>query len=119
MLHLAQGAAVCLLHQTRTGSCRHRLQAWKGLLNLSGSTHVRAVYCLWHYPHQFYRIVGLVELVAALFLIVSETRVWSIAAAGIIMFVTVVTLLHHRQYLWSLLAILLLVSLIPASLVRA
>jgi hypothetical protein len=33
-----------------------------------------------------------------------------------ITFVVIVTLLHHRQYLWSLPAMLLLVSLVPASL---
>ena len=92
--------------------------ALTGLINLSGSTHMRAVYRLWHYPHHFYRVVGVVELMAALFLVVPETRVWGIAAGGMITFVVVVTLLHHRQYLWSLPAMLLLVSLIPASLAR-
>jgi hypothetical protein len=56
---------------------------------------------------------------AALFLIVPETRIWGIAAGGMIAFITVVTLLHHRQYLWSLPAMLLLMSLVPASLARA
>ena len=90
-----------------------------GVVNLSGSTHVRAVYRLWHYPHHFYRIVGIAELMAALFLIVPETRVWGIAAGGVIIFIVIVTLLHHRQYLWSLPAMLLLVSLVPASLARS
>jgi len=92
--------------------------ALTGLINLSGSTYMRAVYRLWHYPHHFYRIVGGAELMVALFLVVPETRVWGIAAGGMITFVVVVTLLHHRQYLWSLPAMLLLVSLIPASLAR-
>jgi DoxX-like family len=87
-----------------------------GLINLSGSTQVRAAYRFWHYPHHFYRIVGAAELLAALFLIVPETRIWGIAAGGIISFVAIVTLLHHRQYLWSLPAMLLLVGLVPASL---
>jgi hypothetical protein len=90
-----------------------------GLINLSGGAYVRAVYRLWHYPHHFYRIVGLVELMATLFLAVPQTRVWGIAAGGMIAFIAVVTLLHHRQYLWSLSAMLLLVSLVPASLARA
>src|SRR5271154_6809750 len=79
-----------------------------GLVNLSGSTAVRAAYRLWRYPHHFYQIVGIGELMAALFLIVPETRIWGIAAGGIITFVAIVTLLHHRQYLWSLPALLLL-----------
>jgi hypothetical protein len=90
--------------------------ALAGLINLGGSTHMRAVYRLWHYSHHFYRIVGVAQLTVALFLIVPETRVWGIAAGGMITFVVIVTLLHHRQYLWSLPAMLLLVSLVPASL---
>jgi hypothetical protein len=93
--------------------------ALTGLMNLSAGTHMRAVYRLWHYPHHFYRAVGVAELMAALFLIVPETRVWGIAAGGMITFVVIVTLLHHRQYLWSLPAMLLLVSLVPASLARS
>jgi DoxX-like family len=90
-----------------------------GLINLSGIASVRAAYRLWHYPHHFYRIVGAAELMAALFLIVPETRIWGIAAGGIITFVAIVTLLHHHQYLWSLAAMLLLVGLVPASLAHA
>jgi len=90
-----------------------------GLINLSGGAHVRAVYRLWHYPHHFYRIVGLVELMAVLFLVMPQTRVWGVAVAGMIAFIAVVTLLHHRQYLWSLPAMLLLVGLVPASLAHA
>lgn len=93
--------------------------ALAGLVNLSGTTHFRAIYRLWHYPHNFYRIVGLAQLMAAVFLIVPETRVWGIAASGMIIFVTTVTLLHHRQYLWSLPAMLLLMTLIPASLAHS
>ena len=89
-----------------------------GLVSLGGITHLRAVYRLWHYPDNFYRVVGLAQLMAALFLIVPETRIWGITAGGMIVFVTTVTLLHPRQYLWSLPAILLLVALIPASLAR-
>ena len=89
-----------------------------GLVNLGGTRHLLAVYRLWHYPDNFYRIVGLAQLLAALFLIVPETRIWGIAAGGMIVFVAIVTLLHHRQYLWSLPAMLLLAALIPASLAR-
>jgi DoxX-like family len=93
--------------------------ALAGLVNLSGSTRLRVVHRLWHYPHNFYRIVGLAQLMAALFLIVPETRIWGIVAGGTIIFVVTVTLLHHRQYLWSLPVMLLLVSLVPASLARS
>ncbi len=93
--------------------------ALAGLINLSGSTHLRVVYRLWRYPRNFYRIVGLGQLMAALFLIVPETRIWGIAASAMITFVATVTLLHHRQYLWSLPAMLLLVSLVPVSLAHS
>jgi hypothetical protein len=92
--------------------------ALAGLIHLSGSVHFRAIYRLWHYPHHFYRVVGAAEVMAALFLIVPETRIWGIVAGGTISLIATVTLLHHRQYLWSLPAMLLLVSLIPASLAR-
>jgi hypothetical protein len=89
-----------------------------GLINLGGSTHMRAVYRLRRYPRHFYRIVGIAQLMAAIFLIVPETRIWGIAAGGMITFIVIVTLLHHRQYLWAVPAMLLLVSLVPASLAR-
>ena len=90
-----------------------------GLINLSGSAPLRVVYRLWHYPHNFSRIVGLAQLMAALFLIVPETRMWGIAVSGMITFVTAVTLLHHRKYLWSLPVMLVLVSLVPASMAHS
>lgn len=90
-----------------------------GLISLSGITRLRAVYHLWHYPDNFYRIAGLAQLTAALFLTVPETRVWGIAASGMIIFVTTVTLLHHRQYFWSVPAIILLMTLIPASMAHS
>ena len=93
--------------------------ALAGLVSLSGSTHLRAVYRLWHYPRNFYRIVGSIELMAALFLVVPETRVWGIAAGGMIALITAVTLLHRRKYIGSLPAVLLLVSLVPASLAHS
>jgi len=93
--------------------------ALAGVINLSGSMHFRAVYRFWQYPHNFYRIVGLTELLAALFLIVPETRIWGIASSGLIAGIMTMTLLHHRKYLWSLPAMLLLVALVPASLAHS
>ena len=93
--------------------------AFAGLINLSGCPPFRAIYRLWHYPHNFYRVIGLTQLMAALFLIVPETRIWGIAASGMITFIATVTLLHHRKYLWSLPVMLMLVSLVPASLAHS
>ena len=93
--------------------------ALAGLISFSGGKHFRTVFRLWQYPHNFYLIVGLTELMAALFLIVPETRIWGVATGGMIGVITTMTLLHHRKYLWSLPAVLLLVTLIPASLAHS
>ena|SRR5579863_9626197 len=93
--------------------------ALAGVINLSGSMHFWAVYRFWKYPHNFYRIVGLTELLVALFLIVPETRIWGITSSGLIAGIMTMTLLHHRKYLWSLPAMLLLVALVPASLAHS
>ena len=89
-----------------------------GFVNLYGSKHVQAVYRLWHFPHHWFRVIGLVELMVVILLVMPQTRIWGIFGGGMLAFATVATLLYQRQYLWSLLAILLLVSLVPASLAR-
>jgi hypothetical protein len=86
-----------------------------GLINLSGSPVVRAAYRAWDYPTNFYRLVGMVELMVALFLALQETRIWGVILGGFIAFFSVVTLLKNRRYAWSLPAILLLVALVPVS----
>jgi hypothetical protein len=91
------------------------LFALAGIINLSGHAQVRMIYRFWHYPRGFYRIVGVVELLTALFLIAPELRIWGVALAAPIAFFSVVTLLNHRQYLWSLPGMLLLMALVPAS----
>lgn len=91
------------------------LFAIAALVNLTGSDVVRAAYRFWHYPKRFYRVVGLIELMAALFLAVPQLRVWGVILGGIIAFFAVVTLLNHRQYAMSVTGMLLLVSLVPAA----
>jgi len=86
-----------------------------GLINLSGSPVVRAAYRAWDYPANFYRVVGSIELMVALFLALPETRIWGVILGGFIAFFSVVTLLKNRRYAWSLPAILLLVALVPVS----
>ena len=89
-----------------------------GIVNLCGGTYVQAAHRLWRYPPNFYRVIGVMELMTALFLMLPQTRIWGIAASGIVIFGSIVTLLNHRQYLWSLLGLLLLVALVPVSLAR-
>jgi DoxX-like family len=88
--------------------------AW--IVNLTAADRVRAAYRFWHYPKRFYRTVGVLELMAALFLAMPLLRPWGIILAGFIAFFAVVTLLNHRQYAWSLPGMLLLVSLVPTAL---
>jgi hypothetical protein len=106
-------------HRASGGGRAERYIRLGGLIQLSRSTHLRPVYRLWHYPHHFYRIVGVAEVIVALFLIVPETRIWGVVAGGVISFIATVTLLHHRQYFWSLPAMLLPVCLVPASLAHS
>jgi DoxX-like family len=86
-----------------------------GFVNLGGSPVVRATYRAWDYPANFYRVVGVVELMVALFLALPETRIWGLILGGFIAFFSVVTLLKNRHYAWALPAIVLLAALVPAS----
>lgn len=86
-----------------------------GLANLSGSPVVRAAYRAWDYPANFYRVVGMIELMVALFLFLPQTRIWGVILGGVIAFFSVVTLLKHNRYAWSLPGMLLLAALVPAS----
>ncbi|HEX4272304.1 MAG TPA: DoxX family protein [Rhizomicrobium sp.] len=87
------------------------------LVNLTGSSVVRAAYRAWDYAYapNFYRVVGVIELLAALFLALPQTRIWGVILGGGIAFFSVVALLKHGRYAWSLPAMLLLAALVPAT----
>ena len=84
------------------------------VLNLAAPGFVRRVYQRWDYPRGFYYVVGLAQGLTALFLAVPETRIWGGILGAMILFVTVVSLLNHRKYLYAVPAILLMVALAPA-----
>lgn len=86
-----------------------------GLVNLSGSPVMRNAYRAWDYPANFYRLVGVFELLAALFLALPETRIWGVILGGFITFYSVVTLLKNRHYVLSVPAMLLLAALAPVT----
>ncbi|SRR5258706_1337710 len=89
-------------------------------VQLAGPPFVQRAYRRWDFPPKFYRVVGLVELLIALFLAIPQTRIWGVTLAAIVTFNAVVALLNHRQYFWSVPGILLmalLVSLVPAAIV--
>jgi len=89
-----------------------------GLVNLSGSPVVRAAYRAWDYPTNFYRVVGSIELIVALFLALPQTRIWGVILGGFIAFFSVVTLLKHHLYAWSVPVMLLLAALVPVTFAR-
>jgi hypothetical protein len=50
----------------------------------------------------------------ALFLSLPQTRIWGGVLGAMVLFITVVSLLNHRKYLYAVPAILLMVALAPA-----
>ena len=67
------------------------------------------------YQHsQFARTAGLVQGLAALFLVMPQLRVWGVILGAMILFALVVSLLNHRRYWYALPAILCMVALVPA-----
>jgi hypothetical protein len=87
--------------------------ALAALVNLAGPRILLEAYARWGYPRGFHRITGAVEMAAAVFLAMPQTRIWGVAVAGVVLFVAVVTLLNHRQYLYALPGIVLLAALPP------
>jgi hypothetical protein len=86
------------------------------IVHLAGPGFVRRAYERWEFPPKFYRVTGLTELLVAVFLADPPTRLWGIALGGFVTFMAEITLLSHRQYIWSVPGILLMVALVPATL---
>ena len=92
------------------------LLAIAGAIQLAGPAFVQRAYERWEMPRKFYRVTGALELIAALFLVNAETRVWGVVLGAIVTFGAVFTLLKSEQYVWSVPGILLLMAFVPASL---
>jgi len=90
--------------------------ALSALVHLAGPRFIREAYDRWDFPPKFYRVTGIIELLAAAFLANPITRIWGVALAALTMFVAVVTLLSNRQYAYTVPGIIVMVALIPASL---
>ncbi|HUO03222.1 MAG TPA: DoxX family protein [Rhizomicrobium sp.] len=86
-----------------------------GLANLIGGPLVRRIFNQWHYHGQFHRVIGALEILSVVFLVFPGTRILGLVMAGIIGFFSVVTLLNHRQYGWSVPAMLLFAAIVPAA----
>ena len=84
------------------------------LLNLAAPGFVRRIYQRWAFARGFYYVVGAAQALTALFLAMPQTRVWGGILGAMILFVTVVSLLNHRKYLYAVPAILAIIALAPA-----
>jgi hypothetical protein len=69
-----------------------------GVANLAGLRILREIYAEWDLPEIFYHSVGLLQILAAVFLLSPDMRVYGIAIAGPIMFGGVVMLLNQERY---------------------
>jgi hypothetical protein len=90
--------------------------AISAVIHLAGPRFIRDAYSRWNFPPKFYRVTGIVELLAAAFLANPITRIWGVTLAALTMFVAVVTLLNNKQYAYTVPGIVVMVALIPASL---
>jgi hypothetical protein len=95
-------------------------QILAALFGLSAVTHlaapgfVRRVYQRWAFARGFYYVVGAAQALTALFLALHQTRIWGGILGAMILFVTVVSLLNRRKYLYALPAILAMIAIAPA-----
>jgi hypothetical protein len=86
------------------------------IIDLMGWRYIRAHFRGWRHPRQFYRVMGVLQLIASLFLAVHQLRLWGIILAAFLTFFWVVALLNHRQWTWAAAGMLLMTALVPASL---
>ena len=84
------------------------------VLHLAAPGFVRRVYERWAFARGFYYVVGAAQAMAALFLALHQTRIWGGILGAMILFVTVVSLLNRRKYLYALPAILAMIAIAPA-----
>ena len=68
-----------------------------GAAHIIGPRALRAVYRRWQFARSFRYVLGVVQLLAALFLAVPQTRLWGGALAATILFTAVVSLLNHGR----------------------
>ena len=87
-----------------------------GTVQLAGPQFVRDAYRRWDYPQRLRLVTGALDIVAAVMLVLPSLRGWGIALCALLTFGSVVILLSHRQYLYALPALGLMLALIPATL---
>jgi hypothetical protein len=87
-----------------------------GLLHMAGPGFLRLAYRGWGFPSNAHRVIGVLEILAALFLSNPVTRIWGVILAGFIIFFGTVALLNHGKYIYSVPGLILMLALVPASL---
>ena len=87
-----------------------------GLLHMAGPAFVRGAYRNWGFHSNAHRVVGVLQILTALFLSNPVTRIWGVILAGFIIFFATVALLNRGKYAYSVPGLLLMLALVPASL---
>ena len=85
-------------------------------VHLAGFRFVREAYVRWQYPNGFREVTGTLLALAAIFLSLPITRFFGLVLAAIVMFLSAITLINHRQYTFAAPIVALLFALVPASL---
>jgi hypothetical protein len=91
------------------------LFAASALVHFTAPRPLRDAYRRWNYPRGFPVVTGILEIATAALLASPDLRLWGVALGGIILFFATVTLLHHRQYLWAVPSIAMMLALAPAA----
>ena len=85
-------------------------------VHLVGFRFVREAYARWEYPNGFREVTGTLLALAAIFLSLPVTRFAGLALAAVVMFLSAITLINHRQYTFAAPIVALLFALVPATL---
>lgn len=88
-------------------------------VHLLGFKFVREAYARWQYPNGFREVTGTLLALAAVFLSLPVTRFFGLVLAAIVMFLSAITLINHRQYGFAAPLVALLFALVPATLAGA
>ena len=87
-----------------------------GLLHIAGPNFLKSAYRRWGFPLNAHRVIGVLEILTALFLSNPVTRIWGVIIAGFIIFFGTVAMINHGKYVYSLPGLILMLALVPASL---
>jgi hypothetical protein len=87
-----------------------------GAFNLLAPRRWRERTANWNYPAELTRGGGIVELLAALFLVLPELRIVGLAFAALAVFAAGVSLVERSHYLAAAAGIAMMTALVPAAL---